>query len=82
MQPRTLHSLNAQVVTRQSLARRFAGMHTGALERWAQCCSIALVAQLHPGRGAVQGCVTSLIRTPKWRFTPSSDADTLCHSDL
>ena len=53
-----------------------------ALERWAQCCSIELVAQLHPGRGAVQGCVTSLIRTPKWRFTPSSDADTLCHSDL
>ena len=53
-----------------------------ALERWAQCCSIDLVAQLHHGRGAVQGCVTSTIRTPKWRFTPSSDADTLCHSDL
>ena len=32
-----------------------------ALERWAQCCSITLVAQLHPGRDAVQGCVTSTI---------------------
>ena len=53
-----------------------------SLERWAQCCSIALVAQLHPGRGAVQGGVKSTIRTPKWRFTPSSDADTLCHLDL
>ena len=53
-----------------------------SLERWAQCCSIALVAQLHLGRDAVQGCVTSMIRTPKWRFTPSLDADTFCHSDL
>ena len=53
-----------------------------AQDRSAECCSTDLVAQLHLGRDAVQGCVTSLIGTPKWRFTPSSDGDTLCHSDV
>ena len=69
-------------VTHQSLAHRVARNAHWMLGRSGQCCSTALVAQLHPGRGAVRGSVTSLINTAKCRCHSSSDAGTRCHADL
>ena len=72
----------AHVATRQSLGHRFTGNAHWSLERWAQCCSIALVAQLHLGRGAIRGDVTSLNRTAKCRCHTSLDSLTHWHPDL
>ena len=72
----------AHVATLQSLDHRVTGNAHWLQDRWAQCCSTALVAQLHPGRDAIQGYITSMIRTAKCRFTPSSDSHTRWHSDL
>ena len=75
-------SMLVHVVVRQSLAHRVARNAHWMLGRSGQCCSTALVAQFHPGRGAVRGSVTSLINTAKCRCHSSSDAKTLCHTDV
>ena len=75
-------SMLVHVVARRSLAHRVARNAHWMLGRSGQCCSTALVTQLHPGRGAVRGSVTSLINTAKCRSHSSSDANTRCHADL